>query len=122
MYCILIFVYHSGLLYNYYLELKSYEHTSTLVSDSQVVYTSSEKAGHCLFCANLFMFSQKLFSTIIPNYFWPTRILRLSLATGPMDAFTFTSDVCITFINRFVLKGSSYGLKCLGKIMAFLMS
>ena len=79
------------------------------MSDNQVVYTSSEKVGHCLFCVNLFMFSQKLLSTVITNYFRLIRILRVSLATGPMDAFTFTSDVCITFMNRFVLKGSTYG-------------
>ena len=37
-----------------------------------------------------------------------TQIFRLSLATGCMDAVTFTSDVFNTLINRFVLKGLPY--------------
>ena len=108
MFCIKIFVYLVGLLHHYQLALESYGHTSTLISDSQVGYTSSQKDGHCLSCVHHFIFSWKLFFTIIPDYFRLTQILRLSLATGCMDAVTFTSDVCNTFINRFVLKRSPY--------------
>ena len=50
------------------------------------------------------IFSWKFLFTIITDYFRLTRILRLSLDTGCMDAVTITCDVCNTFINRFVLK------------------
>ena len=55
------------------------------------------------------IFSWKVFFAILPDNFRLTRSLRLSLATGCMDAVTFTSDVCNTFINRFVLKGLPNG-------------
>ena len=68
------------------------------------VVTGSLVVHHCIF-------SWKLFFTIITDYFRLTQILRFGLATGRMDAVTFTSDVSNTLINRFVLNGSPLGYR-----------
>ena len=60
---------------------------------------------HCFSCGPSFFFGWKLFFINTTDYFWLTRFLRLSFATG------FTADVCNTFINRFAPKGSPYGYR-----------